>query len=98
MTTPHEQMREALQKVAALRGNVYESESKGEMQALIDAFIACEKALAAPERELVRLTDMELWRNDELMALNAKFGLLFPDVRRFANAIMDAMIAKNGGK
>lgn len=47
--------------------------------------------------KLVRLTEMELWRNDELMALNAEFGLLFPDVQRFANAIMDAMIKKNGG-
>lgn len=47
--------------------------------------------------KMVRLTEIELWRNDELMALNAEFGLLFPDVKRFANAIMDAMIKKNGG-
>lgn len=46
--------------------------------------------------KLVRLTEMELWRNDELMALNAEFGLLFPDVQRFANAIMDAFLQKNG--
>lgn len=45
--------------------------------------------------KMVRLTEIELWRNDELMALNAEFGLLFPDVQRFANAIMDAIEEKN---
>lgn len=39
-------LRDAVGKVSALRGNIYESESKGEMQALIDAFMACDAALA----------------------------------------------------
>ncbi|HEX4843217.1 MAG TPA: hypothetical protein VFV57_06060 [Limnobacter sp.] len=59
---------------------------------------ALARVLAAKQpAKLVRLTEMELWRNDELMALNAEFGLLFPDVQRFANAIMDAMDRINGG-
>lgn len=39
-------LRQAVSKVTELRGNIYESESKNEMQALIDAFWACETALA----------------------------------------------------
>ena len=108
-----ELMREALQKVAELRGNVYESESKSEMQALIDAFMACEQALAAepaPNIEvcdsaqtdkpapLVRLTEEEV---ATIVRDAAKGSALNRDggtSQRIANAIMDKMIAKNGGK
>lgn len=57
----NEQMlREALQKVAALRGNVYESESKEQMQALIDAFMACEQVLASEGKAQPAQTQSEV--------------------------------------
>lgn len=48
--------------------------------------------------KLVRLTDHEIWSDDGIMSLNADLGLTFDEISQLANAIMDALIAKNGGK
>lgn len=103
----NKQMREALQKVAALRGNVYESESKAEMQALIDAFMACEQALAAEPAPLVRLTTANIQTlRDAYAAKHMTFlrihrgqCICMPeDLEGFALEVQTAVIAKNGGK
>ena len=98
-----ELMREALQKVAELRGNVYESESKSEMQALIDAFMACEQALAAEPAPNIEVCDSaQTDKPAPLVRLTEEevFGVwsYTATPMELANALQDAMIAKNGGK
>lgn len=93
----NEQMREALRMyMSAGSGN----STNFDLQAR--AWSMAQQALAAPERELVRLTPSQLLEayvsGRENHGSNIRLGIHISGLLAVQNAIMDAMIAKNGGQ
>ncbi len=94
----NEQMRSIGHFYNLIRHALMDVEDKNSCSERLHDILEQLEALAAEPAPLVRLTDEDIWSDDGIMSVNADLGLTFDEISQLANAIIDAMIAKNGGK